>query len=76
MKVTVYSTPTCPWCKKVKAFLKENKVKFKSINVAKDKKSADDMMKKTGQMGVPVIEVDGKIIVGFNESKLKKTLKL
>lgn len=76
MTVTVYSTPTCPWCKKVKAFLKENKVKFRSIDVSKNKKAADEMMKKSGQMGVPVTDVDGTIITGFDQAKLKKALKL
>jgi len=76
MKVTVYSTELCPWCKKVKEYLKEQKIEFSEIDVGKDPKAADEMIKKTGQMGVPVTEVDGKIILGFNEEKLKGELKL
>lgn len=74
--VTVYSTPTCPWCKKVKAFLKENKIKFKTVDVSKNKTAADEMMKKSGQIGVPVTDVNGTIITGFDQAKLKKALKL
>ncbi|MBI2004429.1 glutathione S-transferase N-terminal domain-containing protein [Candidatus Pacearchaeota archaeon] len=76
MAVKIYTTPTCPWCKKTKEFFKENKIKFKEIDVASDKKAAKEMIEKSGQMGVPVIDVDGTLIVGFDESKLKKALKL
>jgi len=76
MEVKVYSTPTCPWCKKVKEFLTENKIKFKEIDVAEDAKAAKDMIEKSGQQGVPVVEVDGEMIVGFDEEKLKKLLKI
>ena len=63
---------TCPWCVKAKDFLKENNVEFEEINVGEDQAAAQEMIEKTGQMGVPVIEVDDKIIVGFNEEKLKE----
>lgn len=76
MIVKIYSTPTCPWCKKVKEFLKENKIKFKDINVASDKKAAKEMIEKSGQTGVPVIDIDGKIVIGFDEEKLRKLLKI
>lgn len=76
MAVTVYSTPTCPFCKMTKAFLKENKVEFKDIDVAEDKAKAQEMIEKSGQMGVPVIDVNGKIIVGFDKAALQKELKL
>lgn len=76
MKVTVYSTPECPWCKKVKAFLKENKVKFTTKDVASDTKAAQHMIKISEQQGVPVTDVDGTIVIGFDESKLKKLLHL
>lgn len=74
--VKVYSTPTCPWCIKVKEFLKENKVSFEDIDVSNDKEASAEMIKISGQNGVPVIEVNGTIIVGFDEEKLKKALKL
>ena len=73
-KVTVYSTPSCPWCHKTKEFLKENKVEFKDIDVGSDEKAAKDMFQKSGQAGVPVVDVDGKIIVGFDKNKLKEAL--
>ena len=76
MAVKIYTTSTCPWCKKTKAFFKANKVKFTEIDVGINQKAAKEMMKKSGQMGVPVIDINGDIIVGYNESALKKALKL
>lgn len=76
MKVKVYSTQQCPWCFKLKDWLKENKVAFKDIDVSKDEKAAMEMVKKSGQMGVPVIDIDNKIVVGFDIVTLKKLLKL
>lgn len=75
-KVTVYSTATCPWCHKVKEFLKSNKVDFVNKDVGEDKVAAKEMVEKSGQMGVPVTIVDGKIVVGFDEEKLKGLLDL
>lgn len=74
--VKVYSTPACPWCKMAKQFLAENKIKFQDIDVSADQKAAEEMIKKSGQMGVPVIDVDGKLVVGFDKEKLKTLLKL
>lgn len=76
MKVKIYTTPTCPWCKKTKVFLKENKVDYKEIDVSNDEVASKEMIKKSGQMGVPVVDVDGKILTGFDEGKLKSALKL
>ena len=76
MTVKIYSTPSCPWCKKTKEYLKVHKVKFKDINVAEDQKAAQEMIKKSGQTGVPVLDINGEIIVGFKEDKIKKALKL
>lgn len=75
-KVTVYSTPTCPWCHKEMEFLKENNIPFEEVNVAADHKAAQRMIEKSGQMGVPVTEIDGQFIVGFDKNALKKALKL
>ncbi|MBI2140836.1 glutathione S-transferase N-terminal domain-containing protein [Candidatus Woesearchaeota archaeon] len=75
-KVTIYSTPTCPWCQKTKEFLRESNVPYQEINVAADHKAAQQMIEKSGQMGVPVIDVDGQIVVGFDKNALKKALKL
>jgi glutaredoxin-like YruB-family protein len=76
MAIKVYSTPTCPWCKKVKEFLKENDIKFTDIDVSNDESASKEMVKISGQIGVPVIDVNGTIISGFDETKLKKALKI
>ena len=76
MAVTIYTTKECPWCKKTKAFFKANKVKYTEKDVGADQKAAKVMIEKSGQQGVPVTDVDGKIVVGFDEAKLKKLLKL
>ena len=73
-KVKVYSTLSCPWCHKAKEFLKEKGIKFEDINVGANQEAANEMVEKSGQMGVPVIDVDGKIIVGFDKEELEKTL--
>ncbi len=74
--VKVYSTPTCPWCMKLKAWMKEKNIEFEDINVGEDQEAAQKMIEKSGQMGVPQTEINGKMIVGFNtdaiESELKK----
>ncbi|HLD12790.1 MAG TPA: glutaredoxin family protein [Candidatus Nanoarchaeia archaeon] len=75
-EVTVYSTPTCSWCHKAKEWLAQKGIPFKDVNVGKDPKAAAEMIEKSGQRGVPVIQVDKKIIVGFNEPALKKALGL
>ena len=75
-KVIVYSTATCPWCAKVKEFLKENKIKFTNKDVGEDSAAAKEMIIKSNQRGVPVIDIDGKIIVGFDEDGLKSALGL
>ena len=75
-KVIVYSTKTCPWCAKTKKFLKANKIPFTNKDVGDSSKAAQEMMKKSGQQGVPVTDINGTIIIGFNEGKLKRALKL
>jgi glutaredoxin-like YruB-family protein len=75
-KVKVYSTPTCMFCKQAKAFLKENKVEYEDIDVSADQRAAEEMIEKTGQMGVPVIEVDNEVVIGFDKAKLEKLLGL
>jgi len=76
IKVKVYSTQTCPFCDKLKDFLKEHKVKFEDFDVNEDRNAALEMIKKSKQTGVPVIEIDGKIITGFDVLKIKKALGL
>ena len=72
--VKVYSTPTCPWCKKLKAWLDEKGVKYDNVDVAADQQAAQDMIKKSGQMGVPQTEINGKMIVGFNQEAIEAEL--
>jgi glutaredoxin-like YruB-family protein len=74
--VKVYSTPTCPWCKKTKKFLEDNGIAYQDLNVASDRAARDEMVRKSGQMGVPVIEIDGDIVVGYDEGWLKQKLGL
>ena len=76
MKVTVYSTQACPWCVKLKDWLNEHKIAFKDIDVSKDETAAMEMVAKSGQMGVPVTDIDGNIVVGFDVDELKKRLKI
>ncbi len=72
--VIVYSTPTCPYCKLTKEYLKEKNIPYKEIDVSADPAAANEMVKKSGQMGVPVVEVGSQIIVGWNKSELEKAL--
>lgn len=76
MAVKIYSTPTCPWCKKTKEFFKENNIEFEDIDVSKDQAAQKEMIDKSGQMGVPVIDANGTIIVGYDVDKLKKALNI
>lgn len=75
-KVIIYSTKTCPYCQMTKQFFRDNNVKYKEIDVGENEKAAQEMIKKSGQMGVPVTEINGKIIVGFDKQALKKALGL
>jgi glutaredoxin 3 len=76
MTVIVYSTSTCPFCKQVKAFLKEHDITFIDVDVMANQEKAKEMIQKSGQMGVPVVDIDGEIVVGFNEKRLRELLKL
>ena len=72
--VTIYSTPTCVYCNMAKTFFKSNNVGYTEYNVASDLAKRKEMIDKTGQMGVPVIDAGGEVIVGFDEPKLKSVL--
>jgi len=74
MNVTVYTTPTCPWCHKVKEYLKYKEVRFTEVNVADDREAAMEMIRKTGQTGVPVIDIDGNLVIGFDKARLDALL--
>jgi glutaredoxin 3 len=75
MEVIVYSTNTCPFCTMVEDWLREKKVSFEEINVGENQEKAQEMINKSGQMGVPVIDVGGIIIIGFDKPKLEEALK-
>lgn len=73
-KINVYSTQTCPWCTKVKDYLKSRKINFEDIDVASDAAAREEMVRKSGEMGVPQIEINGKIIVGFDKGAIDSEL--
>ena len=75
MAVTIYSTPTCSYCTMAKNYFRENGIKFTEHNVAQDLRRADEMVKKSGQMGVPVLDINGRIIVGFNKPEIEQALR-
>ncbi len=72
--VVIYSTPTCPICHRAKEYLDKEGITYQDINVAADKAAAREMIKKSGQMGVPVILVDGEVMVGYNQARLSEML--
>ena len=74
--IKVYSTPTCPYCFTLKAFLKEKGIDFEDIDVSKDEKELEEMVKNSGQMGVPVIDIHGKVVVGFDKEKISQILNI
>jgi len=75
MAITIYTTPTCSYCKVAKEFFRTQHVPFTEYNVASDQRKAEEMVRKSGQMGVPVIDINGRVIVGFNRSEIEKALK-
>ncbi len=75
-EITIYSTPTCHFCHMAKDFLTENNIEFTDYNVAEDAEKRQEMVEKSGQMGVPVIVIGNEMMVGFNEDKLKESLGL
>ncbi len=74
--IKIYSTPTCPWCKKTKAYLTEKGIEFQNIDVSLNPAAQNEMIEKSGQLGVPVIDIDGKIIVGFDKEKIDEILNI
>lgn len=74
MSVTVYSTTTCPYCVMAKEYLKKKNVSFNDINVSMDMAKAQEMIRKSGQTGVPVLDINGKIIVGFDREAIDEAL--
>jgi len=74
--IKVYSTPTCPYCHMAKQYLKENNVEFEDIDVSANQAAAQEMINKSGQMGVPVLDINGTIVIGFNKQKIAELLKI
>ncbi|MCX6743414.1 MAG: glutathione S-transferase N-terminal domain-containing protein [Candidatus Parcubacteria bacterium] len=72
-KITIYTTPTCPFCKQTKAYLDSKKIKYSNLEVT-DPQNAQAMIDKSGQMGVPVLDIEGKIIIGFDKAAIDKEL--
>lgn len=74
--IKVYSTPTCPYCVTLKGWLKSKNIEFEDIDVAEDEKAREDIIERSGQMGVPVVDIDGEIVIGFDRDKIEKLLKI
>ncbi len=75
-KVLVFTTPTCPWCVRVKRYLTEQKITFREVDVSRDQAAARDLVRRTGQMGVPVVEIDGRPVIGFDKPRIDRMLGL
>jgi len=75
MAITLYTTPSCSFCHKAKDYFRKNQVRFTEYNIARDQRRAEEMVRKSGQMGVPVIDINGKIIVGFNQPEVERALR-
>ena len=74
--IRIFSTPTCMYCQTLKSFLKEKNIAFEDIDVSKDEIALKEMVDKSGQMGVPVIDIDGQIVVGFDRNKIVELLNI
>ena len=75
-RVLVFTTPSCPWCNRAKQYLRQRNVKFREVDVSRDAAAARDLVRRTGQMGVPVVEIDGRPIVGFDQKQIDRLLGL
>jgi glutaredoxin-like YruB-family protein len=75
-RVLVFTTQTCPWCVRAKQYLREQQVPFREVDVSRNASAARDLVRKTGQTGVPVVEIDGQPIVGFDRAKIDRLLGL
>ena len=75
MNVKVYSTPTCPYCLMVKKYFDDKNVQYENLDVSQDRNAANEMINKSGQRGVPVVDIDGNIIVGFDREKIESLIK-
>ncbi|MFA5022384.1 MAG: glutaredoxin domain-containing protein [Patescibacteria group bacterium] len=76
VKIIIYTLSTCPYCRNLKAYFDEKKIEYTNYDVGQDSAKADEMIKKSGQMGVPVLDIEGKIIVGFDQEAINRELGL
>jgi len=74
--VVLYSTPTCTWCNTIKNYFKENNVRFRDIDVSQDQRAAEEMVRLSGQQGVPQTNIEGQIIVGFDKKRIEELLNI
>jgi glutaredoxin-like YruB-family protein len=74
--VTVYSTPACSWCNTLKTWLNKNNIRFRDIDVSADQRAAEELVRRSGQQGVPQTDINGRIVVGFDQAKLKELLEI
>lgn len=75
MSVTIYSTPSCAYCRLAKDYFRQQGINFTDYNVASDQRKAEEMVRKSGQMGVPVIDINGRVIIGFNKPEIERALR-
>lgn len=75
MEIQIYTTPTCPWCKKLKQWLKRRRYSFQELDTTESDTYRDELLEKSGQLAVPVIDISGIIVVGFNEAEIVKAIK-
>lgn len=73
-RVTVYTTPTCTWCNTIKTYLRKNGIHFHEVDVSKDQSAAEEMVRRSGQQGVPQTDIEGEVIVGFDKNRINKLL--
>ncbi|HLD70543.1 MAG TPA: glutaredoxin domain-containing protein [Negativicutes bacterium] len=74
--ITIYSTPTCVYCKSLKEYFTEKNIQFREVDVAADEKELEKMVAISGQMGVPVVDLDGEVVIGFDRARIDEILKL
>ncbi len=73
---SIFNSPTCPYCHTLKEFLKEKGIEFEDIDVSQDSQALAEMIEKSGQVGVPVVEINGEIVVGFDKEKICQLLNI
>jgi glutaredoxin 3 len=75
-RVLVFTTPTCSWCVRVKSYLAQQRIPFREVDISRDASAARDLVRRTGQMGVPVVEIDGRPVIGFDKQQIDRLLGL